>query len=126
MFPSPPDEHRLSVLLNEEIALIDQNETADWSGGAIGRPFSVAIVSSPRAEGAPRVIISGLISARVQMSEIHLDLCHFQDGFTPAETSQSFRSPPLLRQRRLSRASSGFNLVLTPSPSPPLLPLCVR
>lgn len=34
--PKPPDEHRLSVLLNVEIALIDQNETADWSGSVIG------------------------------------------------------------------------------------------
>lgn len=46
VLPKPPDEYRLSVLPNVEIALIDQNESADWSGSAIRRLFSVVIMSS--------------------------------------------------------------------------------
>lgn len=53
----------------------------------------------------------------MKMSEIRLDLCRFEGGFVPAETSPSFRRSLLLRERRVSHGSSGFNLVLTESVS---------
>lgn len=62
MLPKPPDEYRLSVPLNVEIALIDQNETADWSGSAIGRPFSVVIMSSLSAEARRALLLAASLA----------------------------------------------------------------
>lgn len=58
MLPKPPDEYRLSVLLNVEIALIDQNETADWSGSA----FSAGIMSSLSAEARRALLLAASLA----------------------------------------------------------------
>lgn len=60
--PKPPDEYRLSVLLNVEIALIDQNEAADWSGSAVGPPFSVVIMSSLSAEARRALLLAASLA----------------------------------------------------------------
>lgn len=62
VLPKPPDEYRLSVLLNVEIALIDRNETADWSGSEIGRPFSVVIMSSLSAEARRALLLAASLA----------------------------------------------------------------
>lgn len=62
VLPKPPDEYRLSVLLNVEFALIDQNEAADWSGAAAGRPFSVVIMSSLSAEARRALLLAASLA----------------------------------------------------------------